>query len=334
MDVPRGRVPDLDLATVRAFVAVADEGQFGLAAGVLGISQQAVSKRIARLEHLLGVVLFDRVPTGATPTAAAVRFLAHARALLALADDAIATATARRGPLRVAILGERLAEMRAMRFYLARHPEAEIEFVHSNAYTTSRDALLKGRADVAFARAHGGPRELPGHIAAVPAYLDVLHLLVGKDNPLAGRNTVSLAELAGHSVWVPGAAVPSEWADFYDCLSRFSGITVDRTPRSQLFPDADTSRGPAPIDALLEHIATSDTLSTFNGDGFELPWHPHIRHVRIVDPTPAYPHALLWNSTDPHPGLATLIAHFRDSYNSDATADCWIPDNDRALFMP
>ncbi|MFI5714588.1 LysR family transcriptional regulator [Nocardia sp. NPDC051750] len=325
---------DLDLATVRAFVAVTDHGQFGSAADVLGISQQAVSKRIARLESRLGIALFDRVPTGAVPTAAARRFMAHARALLALADEAVATATARRGPLRVAILGERLAEMRAMRFYLARHPEAEVEFVQSNAYVTSRDALLGGRADAAFARAQGGLRALPGHIAAVPAYLDALHLLVGKDNPLSGRSAVTLAELAGHTVWVPGAAVPSEWSDYYDCLSRFSGITVDRTPRSELFPDAGTSHGPAPIEAMLEHIAASDSLSTFNGEGFELPWHPHIRRVRIIDPTPAYPHALLWNSIDPHPGLAALIAYFRDSYNSDAASDCWIPGPDRALFMP
>ncbi|MEU4314447.1 LysR family transcriptional regulator [Nocardia sp. NPDC024068] len=321
---------DLDLAAVRAFVAVVDEGQFGLAAGVLGISQQAVSKRIARLEGQLGIALFDRIPTGAEPTAAAVRFLTHARALLALADEAVATASAHPGPLRVAVLGERAAEMRAMRFYLARDPGADIEMVLSNAYVTSRDALLSGRADIAFARAHGGPRPLPAHIAALPAYLDVLHLLVGRDHPWAGREAVPLAELAGETVWVPGAAVPSEWADFYDSLSRFSGVIIDRTPRSELFPDAD--RGPAPIEALLDHIAGSATLSTFNGDGFELPWHPHIRRVRVVDPTPAYPHALLWDKTDPHPGLAALIAHFRDGYNRDAARGCWMPAPDRALF--
>ncbi|MGH8883481.1 MAG: LysR family transcriptional regulator, partial [Stackebrandtia sp.] len=309
---------DLDLATVRAFAAVADEGQFGSAAGVLGISQQAVSKRIARLENQLAVTLFERVPTGAVPTAAARRFLPHARALLALADEAVATAHARPGPLRVAVLGERQAEMRAMRFYLAHHPDADIEMVLSNAYVTSRDALLSGRADIAFARAHGGPRPLPARISAVPAYLDVLHLLVGKDNPLAGRTAVPLADLAGHTVWVPGAAVSSEWADYYDCLSRFSGITVDRTPRSELFADADTARGSAPIEALVAHIAASDTLTTFNGEGFELPWHPHIRRVRVVDPALAYPHALLWDSTDPHPAAEALVGHFRDSYNRDA----------------
>lgn len=332
---------DLDLATVRAFVAVIDQGQFGLAAGVLGISQQAVSKRIARLESQLGTGLFDRVPTGARPTAAAVRFLPHARSLLALADEAMVVAGGYQGPLRVAILGERQAEMRALRFYLARHPEADIEIVLSHKYVTSRDtlptsrdALLSGRADAAFARARGGPRALPGHIAAVPAYLDVLHLLVGRDHPLAGRSAVSLAELAGHTVWVPGAAVPSEWADYYDCLSRFSGVIIDRTPQSVRFPEAATTHGLRPVEAMMDHIAASDTLATFNGDGFEMPWHPHIRRVPVVDPTPAYPHALLWDSTAPHPGLAALIGHFRDSYNRDAAPDCWIPDSDRALFTP
>ncbi|MGW0181093.1 LysR family transcriptional regulator [Nocardia sp. NPDC003345] len=323
---------DLDLAAVRAFLAVADEGQFGLAAGVLGISQQAVSKRIARLEGQLGTALFDRVPTGARPTAAAVRFGTHARALLALADEAVATVSGHPGPLRVAVLGERLADTRAVRFFMAREPGADIELVLTNSRVTSRDALLSGRADVAFARAYGGPRPLPDKIAAIPAYLDVLHLLVGRDHPLAGREAVALAELAGETVWVPGAAVPSEWADFYESLSRFSGVIVDRTPRAELFPDAD--RGPAPIEALLDHIAGSATLSTFNGDGFELPWHPHIRRVRVVDPTPAYPHALLWDRTDPHPGLAALIAHFRDGYNRDAARGCWLPEPDRDLFLP
>jgi DNA-binding transcriptional LysR family regulator len=51
---------ELDLAALRAFVAVVEEEQFGHAAAVLGISQQAVSKRIAKLESQLGAELLDR----------------------------------------------------------------------------------------------------------------------------------------------------------------------------------------------------------------------------------------------------------------------------------
>ncbi len=45
---------DLDLAQVRAFVAAADRLHFGQAAQQLAVSQQALSKRIARLESELG----------------------------------------------------------------------------------------------------------------------------------------------------------------------------------------------------------------------------------------------------------------------------------------
>lgn len=47
----------MNLEAVRAFVTVAEEGQFQLAADHLAISQQAVSKRLAALEADLGVRL-------------------------------------------------------------------------------------------------------------------------------------------------------------------------------------------------------------------------------------------------------------------------------------
>ena len=66
---------DLDLARVQAFVAVVDEAHFGRAAEALSISQQAVSKRVARLEAELGVRLLTRGANGVTLTAAGRRFL-------------------------------------------------------------------------------------------------------------------------------------------------------------------------------------------------------------------------------------------------------------------
>jgi Bacterial regulatory helix-turn-helix protein, lysR family len=61
---------DFDLAQVRAFVAVTDDEHFGRAAARLHLSQQAISRRIQRLEQLLGAPLFVRGINGAelTPT--------------------------------------------------------------------------------------------------------------------------------------------------------------------------------------------------------------------------------------------------------------------------
>ncbi|WP_306366343.1 LysR family transcriptional regulator [Nocardiopsis sp. CC223A] len=44
----------VDPARVRVFVLAADEFHFGRVAGTLSVSQQALSKRIARLESVLG----------------------------------------------------------------------------------------------------------------------------------------------------------------------------------------------------------------------------------------------------------------------------------------
>ncbi|MFE7740826.1 LysR family transcriptional regulator [Nocardia sp. NPDC057455] len=311
---------DLDLAAVRAFVAVVEEEQFGHAAAVLGISQQAVSKRIAKLESQLGTELFDRGHGGSVPTAAGTRLLPHARSLLAGAEAAVRAVREVVRPLRVAVLGKRMAATDLMEFYLARHPHCDTEIVISNMITTSREALRSGIVDAALARAYGGPVALPDGIVAAAAYLEPLYLLVGKDHPFAGRSTIGLREIAGRPVWVPGAGVPSEWADFYRDLSAFSGIPVD-------------TRGPlAGMAEIVERIADSSSLTTFSGDGGQTPWHPNVRRLMIVDPTPAYPLALLWSAGNRHPGLRHLIEHVADNYNRDTAATCWVPESDQALF--
>lgn len=49
---------------MRTFVRAADLGRLQHAADELGVTQQAVSKRIAALERELGVRLFTRTPEG------------------------------------------------------------------------------------------------------------------------------------------------------------------------------------------------------------------------------------------------------------------------------
>src|SRR3954466_10986277 len=83
---------DLDLALVRAFAVTAETLHFGRAAEHLNTSQQALSKRIARLEAVLAVRLFER-EGGTRRTEAGERFLPAAREALAAGERAVAAVT-------------------------------------------------------------------------------------------------------------------------------------------------------------------------------------------------------------------------------------------------
>jgi DNA-binding transcriptional LysR family regulator len=58
----------LKLRDLHILLAVAKSGSMGKAAADLAVSQPAVSKAIADLEHALGVRLLDRSPQGIEPT--------------------------------------------------------------------------------------------------------------------------------------------------------------------------------------------------------------------------------------------------------------------------
>jgi DNA-binding transcriptional LysR family regulator len=89
-DMPR----NLDLAALRALVTIADFGGVTRAAGVLNLTQSAVSMQVRRLEEALGQPLLDRTGRGVTPNATGEHLIAQARRILALNDEIVARLTA------------------------------------------------------------------------------------------------------------------------------------------------------------------------------------------------------------------------------------------------
>lgn len=73
----------VNLAQVRVFVAVAEEGNITRAARRLRTSQPAVSKQVSELERALGTSLFDRLARGVRLTDAGELLLGHARRIFA-----------------------------------------------------------------------------------------------------------------------------------------------------------------------------------------------------------------------------------------------------------
>lgn len=79
----------LDIATVRAFLLVANLQSFTRAAEALGTTQAAVSLKLQRLESLLGKRLVERSPRAVRLTADGADFLDRARALMEAHDRAL-----------------------------------------------------------------------------------------------------------------------------------------------------------------------------------------------------------------------------------------------------
>jgi len=84
---------NLDITTLRSFVAVADTGGVTRAAGFLHLTQSAVSMQLKRLEELLGLQLLDRSGRGIQLTASGEQLLGYARRMVALNDEVMARLT-------------------------------------------------------------------------------------------------------------------------------------------------------------------------------------------------------------------------------------------------
>ena len=77
---------EIDLKTLRLFVAVCDQRNIARAAEEAHIEPSAISKRIAQLEADLGVPVLSRSRRGVEPTPAGIALLEHARNVLFTMD--------------------------------------------------------------------------------------------------------------------------------------------------------------------------------------------------------------------------------------------------------
>ncbi|MFD8596075.1 LysR family transcriptional regulator [Kitasatospora sp. NPDC059646] len=305
----------MDLEAVRTYLAVAEAGQFQKAAADLSITQQAVSKRIAALERDLGVRLFTRTPRGAEATIDGQAFLPHARELLRVADRAVASVHTGRRPLRVDVINLRGAASGLLRGFHGAHPETELDVVKLLDIDEAVAAIRSGAVDASF-RAVGSPgRPLPDDLAAVRVVDEQLQLLTGPDHVLAGARAVTPSQLAGHRIWMPGILPGSEWAAYYDDLTAEFGLTIEATG-----PNFGS-------DALLDTIAETPALATFMSDGTRLVWPAGhgLRRIPLTDPTPVYPHSLVWHRDNPHPALAALRRYLAATKAAHGAPGTWVP---------
>lgn len=73
----------MDLRQLQHFIAIVEAGGQTKAAQSAGVTQQALSKSLARLEAEVGARLIERTPKGVVPTRVGVRLLESARSMIA-----------------------------------------------------------------------------------------------------------------------------------------------------------------------------------------------------------------------------------------------------------
>ncbi|MBB5160042.1 LysR family transcriptional regulator [Saccharopolyspora phatthalungensis] len=310
----------MNFAAVRAFVAVAEKGQFSIAGDQLGVTQQAVSKRIAALESFLGAALFERVASGAVLTADGQRFLPRAKAVLLAVDQAVESVRRESRPLRVDVLSRRLAPAEILRDFYRANKAIDIEIV-----TTTGGAdevirgLLDGEIDAGLRYLRQPVNRIDPQLAQAFAYFEPMQIVVSDQHPLAGRTSVQPGVLRPFKAWVPGIVSGSEWAEFYEDFAHAFTLDIDSTG-----PNFGT-------ESLLDSIADSRSMLTFFGDRTRAAWPQRLARIPLAGPTPVYPWSVVWHTGNQHPGLREFVTHLRQSFTPPARGEVWLPNHMASL---
>ncbi|PKM26345.1 MAG: LysR family transcriptional regulator [Gammaproteobacteria bacterium HGW-Gammaproteobacteria-13] len=196
----------MDLATLNAFIAIAELGSFSEAAERLHLTQPAVSKRIASLEQQLSVRLFDRLGREVSLTEAGRALLPRAYQILNVLDDTRRALTNLNGEIsgRLTLATSHHIGLHRLppllRAFTRAHPQValDIQFLDSEV---AYEEVLHGRAELAVITLAPETRE-PVHAVAV--WDDPLDFVAAPEHPLARSKAISLADVAHHPAVFPG----------------------------------------------------------------------------------------------------------------------------------
>ncbi|GGQ47660.1 LysR family transcriptional regulator [Streptomyces althioticus] len=228
----------IDVQRLRVLRSVAEHGSFNRAAAALRLTPSAVSQHIAALERSLGAPVVDRSTRGVT--------LAQAGRIMVGAAESVAAELAHavreidrlgtsRSRLTIATFtsGGQYLLPGALTRLAAAHPGTVLH-VKEVEPEDSLPLLRQGAVDVVLAYHFDGP--LPGlrgpgpGVEWIPLMEDPLRVVLPGTHPLAGRPTVSLAELADEP-WVLGCLKTEAYLRRYAEHAGFSpdvrGSTTD-----------------------------------------------------------------------------------------------------------
>ncbi len=183
---------------LEVFESAARLGSLSAAARDLGMTQQAVSARLRRLERIIGLTLMDRSPRGVTLTTDGETVLSGTHEVLAALtrlDASIAElADTTTGPLHVGASQTIAAHLLPTWLMVARRDRpGEQDVTLYTANSGSVIAMVRAHEiDLGFVECP----EIPSDVSSARIGIDQMVLAVAPTHPWAQRQQVSLAEIA------------------------------------------------------------------------------------------------------------------------------------------
>ncbi|MEU5883354.1 LysR family transcriptional regulator [Spirillospora sp. NPDC047279] len=286
---------DVDLHGLRAFVATAEEMHFGRAAERLYLSQQALSKRVRRLEEALGQPLFERTTRRVELTPAGRRLLPRAREALAAVDAAVDAVRERGGRLRVDVFDERFSPLGVLRGLLDRDPGLRIEPSMRQGLANALPAVQSREIDAAFGQVHDLGAPPPPELTHRLSHVRPMHAFVGAAHPLAGREEMRPEELRDAGIVMPDPGDATEARGFLTRLAGRFGIPIRFTE-------------PAVGQRHYGEIVSREGRAVALGEeSIEVPRGSGLHRIRLVAPVPLAPWSVVWHRDNRNPQLRRML---------------------------
>lgn len=192
---------NFELLDLRAFLAVFDYGSFHKAAGLLNLSQPALSRRIQCLEVKLGTPLLERSTRHVSPTAAGCKLEPMARRLVEELETSLLTINGtderQSGQVTIGAIPSAVVSLlpSIMGHFHERFPRMRLRVMDR----TPQEALSSViRGDVEF-----GINMVGAHMEDVtftPLVEDPYVLVCRRSSALAKKRSLTWGDLAGHSL--------------------------------------------------------------------------------------------------------------------------------------
>lgn len=197
--IDRALRSNIKLRHLHLIVALDEFRHLGRTADFLSVSQPAVSKMLAEVESMLGLLLFNRSTRGTEPTEAGVSLIRFARSVLAqyerTRDEIAAVASGAAGRTRVGSMSGVLPVLLTRGIELLKQQAAQATvLVEEGDLMHLLPKLRLSELDFFIGRLE--PGYAAPDLVTYPLHYDPMVAIVARDNPLAAKRKPGWPDLA------------------------------------------------------------------------------------------------------------------------------------------